>query len=347
MKSTGTQTPAPIGYPDVLRHGPGTLRRAFHGNAQRSNLCPAEQWVANLLTPAFVFWIGGLLAYIQRHGWQPIAAIFPDSKLEALQIGIIAGVFILIYLSALFVQRFDTEILRGLEGYWYPGLRKFPILDRLRNRHIEKRDRLLDDWQSLDDKFETQILTPTDRAELIRDRAELVRIDRKLRQYPTDPTDFLPTHLGNILRAAERRPYDRYGLDAIVCWPRLWLLLPESARKELQEARLTLNNGVRIFAWSLLLLIWSIWSLWVIPIAFLSAVFAYSWIIDSATVYGDLIESVFDLYRTTLYQSLRFPLPTTPAEERSIGLQITEYLFRGSQRPTPLFLPPSTPGEKK
>ena len=270
----------------------------------------AEQWVSNLLTPAFVFWSSGLLAYIDRHGWQPIATLFPDSKLEALQIGIIAAILTLIYLSALIVQRFDTEILRGLEGYWYPGLRKLPILTLLRNSHIKKCDRLLTQWQLFSEKLEAKLLTANDRAEHIRDRTEFVRIDRTLRQYPTQEYDFLPTHLGNILRAAERRPYDRYGLDAIVCWPRFWLLLPESARKELQEARLTLNNGVRIFTWSLLLLIWSIWSLWVIPIALLSAVFAYSWIIDSATVYGDLIESVFDLYRTTLYQSLRFPLPT-------------------------------------
>ena len=169
----------------------------------------AEQWVANLLTPAFVFWSSGLLAYVQRHGWQPIATLFPDSKLEALQIGIIAAILTLIYLSALIVQRFDTEILRGLEGYWYPGLRKLPILTLLRKHHIKKRDRLLTQWQVLDEKLEKQTLTSTD-------RAELVRIDRKLRQYPTQDYDFLPTHLGNILRAAERRPYDRYGLDAIV-----------------------------------------------------------------------------------------------------------------------------------
>ncbi|MCY7407986.1 MAG: hypothetical protein LH631_11585 [Alkalinema sp. CAN_BIN05] len=298
----------------------------------------AEQWVANLLTPAFVFWSGGLLAYIYRHGWQPIANLFPDSKLEALQIGIIAGIFILIYLSALIVQRFDTEILRGLEGYWYPGLRQLPLVTYLRNCQIKKRDRLLTQWQILDEKLEAKLLIATD-------RAEYIRIDRALRQYPTDKTDFLPTHLGNILRAAERRPYDRYGLDAIVCWPRLWLLLPETARKDIQEARLTLNNGVRFFAWSILFLVWSIWSVWVIPLALLSAIFAYCWILDSAMLYGELIESVFDLYRPNLYQSLRFPLPTNPAEERAIGLQITEYLFRGSNRPIPAFTPP--PSEKK
>jgi len=300
----------------------------------------AEQWVANLVTPAFVFWSGGLLTYIQHHGWQPIANIFPDSKLEALQIGIIAGILILIYLSALIVQRFDTEILRGLEGYWYPGIRKLPLLNWLRKRHIQKRDRYLENWYPLRRKEKDQTLTSND-------RAELIRIDCALRQYPTDETDFLPTHLGNILRAAERRPYDRYGLDAIVCWPRLWLLLPENARKDIQEARLTLNNGVRVFAWSILFLVWSIWSFWAIPLTLLSALFAYCWILDSAILYGELIESVFDLYRTALYQSLRFPLPTNPSEELAIGLQITEYLFRGSQRPTPLFLPPSTSSEKK
>jgi hypothetical protein len=140
----------------------------------------------------------------------------------------------------------------------------------------------------------------------------------------------MPTRLGNILRAAERRPYERYGLDAIVCWPRLWLLLPETAKKELQEARTQLINGVRIFAWSLLFLIWTIWSWWAIPAAIGSALFAYCWILDTAIVYGDLIEAAFDLYRPLLYQSLRFPLPNNAAEEKAMGEQVTQYLWRGS-----------------
>lgn len=299
----------------------------------------AEQWVTNLLTPAFVFWSGGLLAYIYRHGWQPIAQIFPDSKLEALQIGAIAGVFILIYISALVVQRFDTEILRGLEGYWYPGLRRLPILKWLRQRQLKQFENHLSQWQKLDEKNSSNSLDPNS-------RAQLVRFDRALRQYPTDEADFLPTRLGNILRAAERRPYDRYGLDAIICWPRLWLLLPENARKELQEARSTINSGVRIFAWSILFLVWGIWAWWVIPCAIVSAMFAYCWILDSATVYGDLIESVFDLYRVSLYQSLRFPLPENATDERTIGLQVTEYLLRGSPPKNPQFTPPAS-GEKK
>ncbi|MCC5666814.1 hypothetical protein LC653_23705 [Nostoc sp. CHAB 5784] len=30
----------------------------------------AEQWLANLLTPAFVFWAGGAAAGLQHFGWK-------------------------------------------------------------------------------------------------------------------------------------------------------------------------------------------------------------------------------------------------------------------------------------
>jgi hypothetical protein len=293
----------------------------------------AEQWVANLLTPAFIFWSGGLTFYMLKHGWQPIANLFPDSKLEPLQLAILAGAFILISVSALVMQRFDTEILRGLEGYWYPGLRRLPILKWLRKRQLKTFAKYWNEWEILYEKFNANTLTPEE-------SAQYVRLDRTLRQYPNQDNDFLPTRLGNILRAAERRPYDRYGLDAIICWPRLWLLLPDTARKELQEARAAINNGVRVFAWSILFLVWSIWSLWAIPCAIVSALFAYCWILDSVTTYGDLIESAFDLYRISLYQSLRFPIPENANDERTIGLKITQYLFRGSLSDQTKFLPP-------
>ncbi len=288
----------------------------------------AEQWIANLFTPAFIFWSGGLLAYIHRNGWDSLARHFPDSKLEPLQVSILAIVLIVVLLSSLFVQRFDTEVLRGLEGYWYGIFRRLgkPILQRATDRQIKQRNDALAQWRSLYPKHKAQQLAAND-------RAEFVRYDRKLRQFPILEEDFLPSRLGNILRAAERRPFNRYGLDTIVCWPRLWLLLPDGTKKDLLESRAELNNGVRLFSWSILFLVWSFWSLWAIPCGIISACFAYSWILDSATLYGDLLESAFDLYRFSIYQSLRFPLPKTIAEEEAMGLKITEYLFRGTYPP--------------
>ena len=64
-----------------------------------------------------------------------------------------------------------------------------------------------------------------------------------LREYlafaPAEPGPVMPTRLGSALRAAESYPGsdERWGLDAVFWWPRLCLLLPDSARNQAGEAR--------------------------------------------------------------------------------------------------------------
>ncbi|MEX5258304.1 hypothetical protein, partial [Kocuria arenosa] len=53
--------------------------------------------------------------------------------------------------------------------------------------------------------------------------------------------------------------------------------------------------------------------------------------------FADLVETAYDLYRGRLYQQLRWPLPTTPAEEHDHGKALTQYLVRGSDQPHPRF----------
>ncbi len=139
----------------------------------------------------------------------------------------------------------------------------------------------------------------------------------------------MPFRIGNILRAAERYSSDRYGLDSIVCWSRLWLLLPDATKKDLQDARTELNNAVRLFLWSSLFLVWTVWSGWAIPIAAIAATFAYCWIIDAAEVYASLIQATFDLHRNLLYQALTWERPKDPEEERRVGQEVTHYLWNG------------------
>lgn len=168
-----------------------------------------------------------------------------------------------------------------------------------------------------------QLLTPTE-------QETLARIRLALHNLPAN-TDLMPTLLGNILRTAERRPLEKYGLDAIICWSRLWLLLPEAAKKDLQDARTDLNNAARLWLWSILFLVWAaLGAWWAIPLGILSALFAYyNWAIAAATTYGDLIEASFDLHRQLLYQALGWKKPDDPNEERRVGQQLTDYLWRG------------------
>ncbi|WP_174708763.1 hypothetical protein [Nostoc sp. TCL240-02] len=330
----------------------------------------AEQWVATLLTPAFVFWAGGATAGLQRFGWEPASTWF-SQRGEPLQIALLVGVFCLIIASAFVVQRFDLPVLRFLEGYWSRCL--LPLRRCLIARETKHSQRISDRWQTLkrldkqSQKFATlnflQLPEDQQKKEVIyfilqqhnqlhsnekrlqkltnqglkqrldklcsEIKDELIQLDWEQHHRPLD-NQLMPTRLGNILRAAEQRPLEKYGLDAIVCWSRLWLLLSDAVKKDLQEARADLNTAVRIWLWSLLFIVWTIWVWWAAPVGIICAIFAYYyWAIDAARNYGELIDATFDLHRHLLYQSLRWYLPPEPDKERLAGKSLTEYLWRG------------------
>jgi hypothetical protein len=109
------------------------------------------------------------------------------------------------------------------------------------------------------------------------------------------------------------------------------MLLPDAVKKDLQEARADLNAAVRVWLWSLLFIGWgALGAWWAVPIGILSALFSYSWALDAASTYGELIEASFDLHRHLLYQSLRWNLPADPEVEHRVGQDLTRYLHRRS-----------------
>jgi hypothetical protein len=316
----------------------------------------AEQWVATLLTPAFVFWFGGFAVVVQRWGWQSLVTQFTGYP-QPLQITVLVGLLCIIAASAFVVQRLDYAILRFLEGYWVSGLdffREYRINSYRRyKKEIDKEQQ----WRrAIEDEKNTRLqvlnvaiedrgadnLAPGEQEECRQLRKQLlttiqqdtlIRLGQKLREIPSDDVDVMPTRLGNLLRVAERRPLRKYGLDAVICWPRLWMLLPDGVKKDLQEARADLNNSARLWLWSLLfcgwmILGWSVWASWTIVLGTVSFCYAYGWAINAARTYGELIEASFDLYRHLLYQSIRWNLPPDPDVEIRVGKDLTSYLRR-------------------
>jgi hypothetical protein len=275
-----------------------------------------------LLAPSFVFWAGGLAAWTRRFGW-PDRKDMPQRLTNLDRVpteAILIGGVVVVVASALLVARLEVPTLRVLEGYWPGWLRPLRrAMIRWHGTHLDRAERR---WQQLS-AMDVGDLTPEERAE----RAEL---DRRLRLAPADPQQRMPTAIGNILRAAESRPREKYGLDTLVCWPRLWLLFPDQVKTELSGARAQLDVAVRILLWSVLFVSWTVWAWWALPLGALGGYLAYRWILATGEVYGELLESTFDLHRFALYQALRWPLPTDPAAERASGEQLTEYLFRGT-----------------
>jgi len=213
----------------------------------------------------------------------------------------------------------------------------------------DKIESMRDRWAQLDKKKDAGGLLTAE------EEYDLRYLDWKLHYVPDTKEELMPTKLGNTLRAAELNSADNYGLDAIVCWRRLWLLLPEDVKKELTDARADLDMGVRVFIWGGLFLIWLIWApawwifLILLALSISAVTFSYFFMmIGAAEIYGSLLESTFDLYRSSLYKSLRWPSPSKPSEEKSSGESLTAYLWRGLSDDDQVFTeaetkPPSPP----
>ena len=291
----------------------------------------ADRW-ASAVTPALLFWVGGMLALVwERGGTSGVAE--PADWIARLpwpvQAAVLVAALAIVLTSALVVRRLITPVLRLLEGYWPSPLE--PVRQRLVARHAARAAKLQDAWSNLAPGIDEDTASP-------QERAEYVRLDRRLRRMPDRPADIMPSHLGNILRAGESRPFTKYGLDPVKCWPHLWLLLPEQVRDELTAARASLDAAVASFLWGLLFLTWIPWTAWAAVLGIVVSGAAYRfWIPNRAEVFADLVEAAFDLHRRRLYDALRWPLPADPADEFATGPLLTTYLWRGSDAATPTF----------
>lgn len=281
----------------------------------------AERWTTTLLAPAFGFWFGGGVIAVAHFKWPIVEQSF-TALAEPLQITLLVGALLLVAASAAAVAPFTLAALRLLEGYWPRRMQRLPTA--WQNRRAARDERR---WQDLALKAAEGggpgALTPAE-------RDDYAALDRRLRRFPADPAQRLPTRLGNILRAAELRPLERYGLETVICWPRLWLLLPDAARSELAAARARLDATARLWIWGMLFIGWTVWAWQALPVGLLVAFFAYRSALSAAEVYGDLLEAAFDLYRTQLYEALGFSPPSAD-DEIAAGQRLTEYLLRGPQ----------------
>jgi hypothetical protein len=330
----------------------------------------AKQWVARVLTPAFAFWAGGLAAVwwhshrlaVSARGWSHELSVTAAwlRQLPGLAQGlvVVAGL-ILVAVSALAAERLTQPLLRFLEGYgWRPRWLRDRLIGyrRGRYRHWDARVAALATRQRLgiltpEEFFELEGLEKADPApdpgrlrELRQRRAtgldarstgELGRGRAVLHAMPRQDALGMPTRLGDILRAAERRPADKYGLDAIACWPALWLLLPAEVKTELVQARSALDNAARTWLWGALFVVWTPWTWLAVPVAIVVPAVAYCiGILTAATAFGQLTVTAFDLYRFRLYDSLRLPRPSSPALERNRdGSRVTRLLWVGLDEP--------------
>ena len=292
-----------------------------------------ESWADRALSPAFAFWAGGLAVWMLRpEGGQGLADAERSISSWSTAVQLLAGIAALALIGAtdLVLRALSFSTLRLLEGHW-PRFAE-PLRRRLVTRVTDayKRDRYR--WAVLSERA-----SPEASSSLTEDeQRELTGLERRLQRVPVSPDQRLPIVLGNLLRATETRIEGRYGLDPIRCWPAFWFVLPEFARSEVAAARAGLDASARVLLAGLLFTVWALVAWWWPPIVIgpIVAIAAYyGWMIPAAATYGSVVEATFAVHRFALYEALHWPLPATPAGERTGGRALTEAIARGSDTP--------------
>jgi hypothetical protein len=278
----------------------------------------AEGWNSRLLLPGVAFLALGLLAFIDSFGLSTLTLLMYG--LDTTQ-GILLAVagLLFIVLTGWAVQRLSLAVLRLFEGYWpRPFVRLSRVLANRNARMIAQKRLRRQDLGSRFDQLSGD------------ERAEYNLLDAELPNFPKLDEHFLPTRLGNLLRAAEEYPNLRYGLEMSVVWPRLWLLLPETTREEISAARDALDTSTRRLVWSVLVAAWGMWAWWAPLLGMLGGFIFYWTMLSDAGIYAELLRAAFDLHRFDLYRSMRWELPADPESEQAYGEALTAYLHRGS-----------------
>lgn len=279
----------------------------------------AEHWLEYIIGPAFLFWAGSFGLYAWQTGW--LLFLQRIQALTLFQQGswLILAFLVLVFSSVL-MQALRFPILRLLEGYWH-----WPF------NYLSLGIIILQEAQFQKKYDELRHLASQDKNELnAKQRDKLNTLEYWVHWQPVKAKDLLPTKLGNILRAREYSPERKYGLDAIICWPRLWPLLPENVRSDLTDARSALDRLTELWLWGFLSLIWVFWLPWTAIISILWMAISYGIACQAAMAYGELLEAAFDLHRFSLYDAMGFPRPKNTQEEKAFGSQLTEFLWRGT-----------------
>jgi hypothetical protein len=230
-----------------------------------------------------------------------------------------AAVLVGVTLVAFIVLAMTPQILRWLEGYWPAWLE--PVRARLVRRITNAADRDAAAMQELE-----------------REQRPDSRLDQRLRRLPSVAERYMPTVLGNLVRAAQTRPIDKYGIDPVAIWPHLFLVIPEPTQKEITAAVSALERAVMAVFWCVLFVVLTPWVWWAAPLGIAAAVLLQRTVVHGAAkTHAELIEAAIDLHRLDLYRKLRWPLPANPAEEPELGRQLVSYLRYGSDSAKPTF----------
>jgi hypothetical protein len=263
----------------------------------------------------------------------------------------------LLFIVALFalaalLQPFDIAAVRLLEGYW-KGNRIGDTASRLfthrHRRRVRKATRMLeandlawekeeelrrstkDDREGGDPNMSVEKQTKTDRREKrikrCADRAGKVRP-----MYPPNEDEIMPTMLGNVLRAAERRAGERYYLPTIETLPRVYAHLSKrlsvifDASVDTMDAAAMMTISTAAAALVGAAAFYDDPGLrWVPVVLAVTSVLSYRGAVVAAAQYGTYLDIAYDFHRFDLIKALHLDLPINTEQEKELCDKLWEF----------------------
>lgn len=233
--------------------------------------------------------------------------------------------------GAVLLRPFQIALVQVLEGYWRGGTFASHAIDRhmMRRRVAEVR--------------RTPRVNAPERG-MAEDVAAYARSSHRARRmraraiavsdcYPVDAQDTLPTTLGNILRASETSAGERYGLNTVRMFPRLYPYLSPRLDSELKEQTNVLDASaaftllfaaLTVLSAPLIVRVdwWSLVPFGTAAVAFL----AYHGACRSAALYGTQLMVAFDLHRFEMLAAMRQRTPVDGYEEHQANIALDRAL---------------------
>jgi len=251
---------------------------------------------------------------------------------------------VLVFGLAILLQPFEIRAVRILEGYW-SGNRDGAAFARVASARHRSRIRKVIRGLDADDVLVREQLISAEaldglaveeQAQRHRDWAEAQSraewAKRWRPAYPPSEVEALPTLLGNVLRAAERRAGERYHLPTVEALPRLTQYLSERMAASYNAAVDALDAAAMMALSSGAAAIVSGFAFWNdpalrwLPICLALASFlCYRGAIVAAAQHGLFMDTAFDLHRFDMLKALHLDLPRTAEEEMILAGRLEEF----------------------
>lgn len=275
------------------------------------------------------------------NAWSWIYAI--DQTITLLLLPLILGI-VLMALNSL--------IIRFFEGI-YPWQQRF-LLRYWQRRNEQQHHQIYGNLPVLKQEYTkvlaklAQLPPETDKKELEQQHSSLAlelqahhdKIPPLHEQLPRRLERVKPTSLGNIFASAEEYPYERYGMDGVLYWPRLRLLVDEEYSTMLVNTKMILDLLLHL---SLLALIFGVessitilyggnldrtWLLIALGALCISYLF-YRGAVQTAQSLCTIVELCYDFFRDRVLEKFGLSRPDTMDAEQALWLQLGQFLRRG------------------